>query len=363
MRENKYMENKTPIPNFESNSCPLPLSHKDKIVMSHGSGGSMTRDLIISIFQKYFSNAILDRGNDFADIQLEAGKKVIVSTDGHIISPIFFPGGDIGRLAVSGTVNDIAMSGCQPSYLTASFILEEGFSITDLDKIAASMQAAADESGVQIIAGDTKVAEKGKADGIFISTTGIGFADANLTIGGENAKSGDAVIISGTLGDHGIAVLAARNQLGFKTTIQSDVAPLNHLIQAALQAAPDIHVLRDPTRGGLATTLNEIACQSQVNIQLEETAIPVKREVRAACEMLGFDPLYVANEGKVIIILPAVQADAALAALRDHPLGSQAVLIGHVTESSVSPRVSMHTLIGGTRIVDMLSGEMLPRIC
>ena len=321
--------------NFEGSACPMPLPHKDKIVMSHGSGGSMTRDLIASIFNKHFSNPILDRGNDFADLLPPAGMKLVVSTDGHIVSPIFFPGGDIGRLAVSGTVNDIAMSGGKPAYLTASFILEEGFSTADLEKVAASMAAAAAEAGVQIVAGDTKVAEKGKADRIFISTTGIGFADAGLQIGGEFAQAGDAVLVSGSMGDHGIAVLAARNQLGFSTTIQSDVAPLNHLIQAALQAAPQIHVLRDPTRGGLATTLNEIACQSQVNILLEETAIPVKREVRAACEMLGFDPLYVANEGKVIIILPASQADAALAALRTHPLGSQAAMIGRVIEASV----------------------------
>jgi hydrogenase expression/formation protein HypE len=214
------------------------------------------------------------------------------------------------------------------------------------------------------VAGDTKVAEKGKADGIFISTSGVGFVDANVQIGGEQAKPGDAVIVSGSMGDHGIAVLAARNQLGFSTTIQSDVAPLNGLIRAALQAAPAIHVLRDPTRGGLATTLNEIALQSQVDIHLEETAIPVKREVRAACEMLGFDPLYVANEGKVIIILPQEQAQAALDALHAHPLGKDAVLIGQVESQAGSiPRVSMHTLIGGTRIVDMLSGEMLPRIC
>ena len=349
--------------NFESSDCPMPLPHKDRIVMSHGSGGSMTRDLIASIFNKYFSNPILDRGNDFADFIPPASSKLVVSTDGHIVSPIFFPGGDIGRLAVSGTVNDIAMSGGKPAYLTASFILEEGFSTADLEKVAASMAAAAAEAGVLIIAGDTKVAEKGKADGIFISTTGIGFADAGLRIGGEFAQPGDAVLVSGTMGDHGIAVLAARNQLGFSTPIQSDVAPLNHLIGAALQAAPQIHVLRDPTRGGLATTLNEIACQSQVNILLEETAIPVKREVRAACEMLGFDPLYVANEGKVIVILPDSQAQAALAALRNHPLGIDAAIIGKVTQSSASPRVSMNTLIGGTRIVDMLSGEMLPRIC
>ena len=343
---------------------PLPLPHKQHVVLSHGSGGSMTKELITSIFHKYFRNPILDKENDFADFIPDEGSKIVVSTDGHIVSPIFFPGGDIGRLAISGTVNDISMSGGQPKYLTASFILEEGFPLADLERIAQSMQAAAEEAGVAVIAGDTKVAEKGKADGIFISTTGIGVADAALKIGGQFAQPRDAVIVSGSMGDHGIAVLAARNQLGFKTTIQSDVAPLNHLIQAALQAAPDIHVLRDPTRGGLATTLNEIALQSHVNMQLEETAIPIKREVRGACEMLGFDPLYVANEGKVIIILPEEQAEAALAALRNHPYGKEAALIGKVTAcSGTTPRVSMQTLIGGTRIVDMLSGEMLPRIC
>ena len=345
-------------------SCPLPLPHKDKVVMSHGSGGSMTKALITAIFHKYFSNPILDKENDFADFVPDAGSKIVVSTDGHIVSPIFFPGGDIGRLAVSGTVNDISMSGGQPKYLTASFILEEGFPLADLERIAQSMQTASEEAGVIIIAGDTKVAERGKADGIFISTTGIGIADAALKIGGQFAQPGDAVIVSGSMGDHGIAVLAARNQLGFKTTLQSDVAPLNHLIQAALQAAPDIHVLRDPTRGGLATTLNEIALQSRVNIQLEETTIPIKREVQGACEMLGFDPLYVANEGKVIIILPEEQAEAALTALHNHPYGKEAALIGKVTACpGTTPRVSMQTLIGGTRIVDMLSGEMLPRIC
>jgi hydrogenase expression/formation protein HypE len=352
-------------PNFDQLLCPLPLPHKDKVVMSHGSGGSMTKQLITDIFQRHFSNAILGQENDFAALPLEEkNMRVVVSTDGHIVSPIFFPGGDIGRLAISGTVNDVAMSGGQVKYLTASFILEEGFSLDDLEKVAQSMQDAAAEAGVSIVAGDTKVAEKGKADGIFISTSGVGFVDANVQIGGEQAKPGDAVIVSGSMGDHGIAVLAARNQLGFSTTIQSDVAPLNGLIRAALQAAPAIHVLRDPTRGGLATTLNEIALQSQVDIHLEETAIPVKREVRAACEMLGFDPLYVANEGKVIIILPQEQAQAALDALHAHPLGKDAVLIGQVESQAGSiPRVSMHTLIGGTRIVDMLSGEMLPRIC
>jgi hydrogenase expression/formation protein HypE len=360
-------ENKTiPAANFESMVCPIPLSHKETIVMSHGSGGRMTLDLIRSVFQKYFQSPLLTRGNDFADIHVDGGLKdqrIVVSTDGHIVNPLFFPGGDIGRLAVSGTVNDISMSGGIPRFITASFILEEGVPISDLEKIVASMQQTAEEAGVQIIAGDTKVAEKGKADKVFISTTGIGFVSENTKIGGEFAQPGDAVIISGSIGDHGIAVLAARNELGFRTTITSDVAPLNHLIQSVMEAAPDVHVLRDPTRGGLATSLNEIAAQSNVSIELVETDIPIKQEVRSACEILGFDPMYIANEGKVIIILPDNQAQAAMDILQGHPLGRQAVIIGHVIASSGTSRVTMKTNIGGTRIVDILSGEMLPRIC
>ena len=344
----------------------MPLAHKETIVLSHGSGGRMTLDLIRTVFQKYFDNPLLSRGNDFAEIQVDdtlRTDRIIVSTDGHIVNPVFFPGGDIGRLAISGTVNDISMSGGIPRYITASFILEEGFSVSDLEKIAASMQHTAQEAGVLIIAGDTKVAEKGKADKVFISTTGIGFVAETVKIGGEFAQPDDAVIISGSIGDHGIAVLAARNELGFRTTITSDVAPLNHVIQSVLKVAPDVHVLRDPTRGGLATSLNEIATQSGQSIELVETDIPVKQEVRSACEMLGFDPMYIANEGKVIIILPKAQAQAAIEALHAHPLGKDAVVIGRVIPPTGTPRVTLKTVIGGTRIVDMLSGEMLPRIC
>jgi hydrogenase expression/formation protein HypE len=358
--------NKLAKSTFDSLACPLPLPHKDRIVMSHGSGGRMTKDLIDSVFAKCFSNLALDKGNDFAELLLPKDiqhKKLIISTDAHIVSPVFFPGGDIGRLAVSGTVNDVSMSGGVPLYLTSSFIIEEGFPIADLERIAESMRQTADEAGVLIVAGDTKVAEKGKADNIFISTTGIGLAPDDLEIGGQFAQPGDIVIISGSIGDHGIAVLAARNELGFRTTIQSDVAPLNKLIESVLEAAPSIHVMRDPTRGGLATTLNEIALQSQVSIHLIENDIPIKAEVRGACELLGFDPLYVANEGKEIIILPENQSQKALKALRFHPLSKGAVIIGQVIQSTGTPRVIMKTTIGGTRIVDMLTGEMLPRIC
>lgn len=357
---------KTGKPSLDNLVCPLPLAHKDRIVMSHGSGGKMTKDLIDSVFAKHFSNSALAKGNDFADLLLPSDirhRKLIVSTDAHIVSPIFFPGGDIGRLAVSGTVNDVSMSGGEPLYLTASFIIEEGFPIADLERIAGSMRQTADEAGVMIVAGDTKVTEKGKSDKVFISTTGIGLASSEKEIGGQCAQPGDSVIISGTIGDHGIAVLAARNDLGFRTAIQSDVAPLNKLIKLASESSPDIHVLRDPTRGGLATTLNEIVMQSQVSIQLIENDIPVRPEVRGACEMLGFDPMYVANEGKVIIILPESQALRVLQALKSHPLGKDAMIIGQVIQTVGTPRVTMKTFIGGTRIVDMLTGEMLPRIC
>lgn len=353
-----------PLPALEGPVCPLPLRHNEQIVMGHGSGGRMTHDLIEKIFKPYLSSAPLALGNDFARVSasLSTGGRLAVSTDSHIVTPLFFPGGDIGRLAVCGTVNDISMSGGTPLYLTAGFILEEGLQVDVLQQVLASMQAAAAEAGIQIVAGDTKVVEHGKADQIFVNTAGIGWIPDGRMIGGEQAQPGDVVLISGTLGDHGIAVLSARGELGFEADVTSDVAPLNHLITAVIEAAPHTHVLRDPTRGGLATTLNEIAAQSQVAILLDEASIPVKPAVRAACEMLGFDPLYVANEGKVIVIVPADEAEAALSAMRKTNYGRVAARIGEVQAAPAS-RVLMHTLIGGTRILDMLSGEMLPRIC
>lgn len=352
------------IPNFESPVCPLPLAHSEQIVISHGSGGRQTHDLIRKVFNNRFSNPALDAGNDSAVLDLSAQMpgKIAVSTDAHIVSPYFFPGGDIGKLAVCGTVNDVAMSGAIPRYLTASFILEEGFPIRDLEKIVLSMEATAKEADVEIIAGDTKVVQKGKGDGIFISTTGIGWLPLDRQIGGEQARAGDVVILSGTIGEHGLAVLAARGELGFTADLRSDVAPLNHMIQAVLEAAPDIHVLRDPTRGGVATTLNEIASQSGVNIFLEEDQIPISPQVHAVCEMLGFDPLYVANEGKVIVICPPSSIKRVLEALHAHKYGQQARVIGEVRAAPVG-KVLMRTMIAGTRIVDTLSGEMLPRIC
>ena len=351
---------------FEGPSCPIPLRHDDQIVMGHGSGGRMTQQLLARVFTPRLANPALLAANDFAGVGLppEAALQggLSISTDSHIVSPLFFRGGDIGKLAVCGTVNDVAMAGAQPLYLSAGFILEEGLPVEILEAVVSSMQAAAAEAGVQIVAGDTKVVEKGKADGLFITTSGVGWIPAGRQIGGEQARPGDVVLISGTLGDHGMAVLAERGELGLEIDVASDVAPLNHMIADLLQAAPATHVLRDPTRGGLATTLNEIAAQSDVSIWLEETAIPVAPPVQAACEMLGFDPLYVANEGKLIAIVPADQADDALQAMRRSPYGKMAARIGTVQADSAG-RVLLRTLIGGTRLLDVLAGEMLPRIC
>jgi len=354
------------LPSFEGPVCPVPLRHDDQIVMGHGSGGRMTQDLIRRVFTPAFSNAILAQSNDSAIVSLpaEAGfdGQLAVSTDSHIVSPLFFAGGDIGRLAVCGTVNDVSMSGAIPLYLTAGFILEEGLPIETLTRVTESMHAAAREAGIQVIAGDTKVVERGKADGLFINTAGIGWIPAGRQIGGALAAPGDSVLISGAMGDHGIAVLSARGELGFDAEVKSDVAPLNNLIQNLLEAAPHVHVLRDPTRGGLATTLNEIAQQSGVCIEIVESQIPVHTAVRAACDMLGFDPLYVANEGKLIIILPSAEVDAALDAMRHTQYGEEAMLIGQV-KAVPAARVLMKTSIGGTRVLDVLAGEMLPRIC
>ena len=354
------------LPTLEGPVCPVPLNHTDQIVMGHGSGGKMTQELIQRIFYPYLNSAPLAEGNDFARLSLLAAAglqgTLAVSTDSHIVTPLFFPGGDIGKLSVCGTVNDVAMSGAAPLFLTAGFILEEGLPVETLQRALISMQSAASEAGVQFVAGDTKVAERGKVDGLYITTTGIGWVPAGRKIGGEMAQPGDAVLISGTIGDHGIAVLGARGELGFETGVQSDVAPLNGLIADVLAAAPNTHVLRDPTRGGLATTLNEIAMQSGTSILLEEKAVPVLPAVQAACEMLGFDPLYVANEGKVIVIVPENEAEAALAAMHSHPYGKNAAQIGRV-QADPPKRVLMRTLIGGTRVLDVLAGEMLPRIC
>lgn len=341
--------------------CPLPLPHNETIVMGHGSGGKMSHDLITRLFLPPFDNPALRAGDDAGVVSVEGGARLSISTDSHVVSPLFFPGGDIGRLAVCGTVNDVAMMGAKPLYLTAGFILEEGLELSVLERVTASMQSAAAEAGVAIVAGDTKVVQKGKADGLYINTTGVGLVKPGLQIGGAQARPGDVVLVSGALGDHGIAVLSARGELGFEADVRSDVAPLNNLIAAMLEVG-EVHVLRDPTRGGLATSLNEIAQQSQMGIILNESSIPVHPAVAAACEMLGFDPLYVANEGKLIAIVPQKSVEKILAVMRSMAYGTETVVIGEV-RAEAPGRVLMKTVLGSTRVVDVLAGEMLPRIC
>ncbi|WP_293762071.1 hydrogenase expression/formation protein HypE [uncultured Aquitalea sp.] len=339
-----------------------PLDFKHGLVnLTHGSGGRAMAQLVSELFAPAFDNEWLAQGNDQA-ILPPPGGRLAVATDSHVISPLFFPGGDIGSLAVHGTVNDLAMGGAEPRYLSAGFILEEGLPLADLQRIVHAMARAAREAGVAIVTGDTKVVERGKGDGVFISTTGIGVVPAGLTLSGDQARPGDAILVSGTLGDHGMAVMSQRENLRFDSPIVSDSAALHTLAQALTAASPGLRLMRDPTRGGLATTLNEIASQSGVGMRLKESAIPVSPAVRAACEFLGLDPLYIANEGKLIAICPAHEAEAALAALRAHPLGRQAALIGEVVEDS-HHFVRVRTDFGGERLLDWLSGEMLPRIC
>jgi hydrogenase expression/formation protein HypE len=350
------------IPSMESPICSIPRKHSDKIVQGHGSGGKMMADLIKDVFYPPLANAALLAGDDAGVVEISDGVHLAVSTDAHVVSPLFFPGGDIGKLSVCGTVNDVAMVGAKPLYLSASFILEEGLDISILEKVVNSMKEAADEADVQIICGDTKVVAYGEADGLYISTTGVGLLEPGLTIGGSQARPGDQVIVSGSLGDHGIAVLEARGDLGFETKLESDIAPLNHLIRAMLSVSDNIHVLRDPTRGGAASALNEIAKQSQVGILLNEGSIPVKPAVAAACEMLGFDPLYIANEGKLIAVVGPEDAPRILDVMHKTKYGKEAVVIGQVEESPPG-RLLLKTGLGSTRIVDLLAGEMLPRIC
>ena len=330
--------------------------------MGHGSGGKLSHDLIARLFLPPFDNPALRAGDDAGVVQPQPCTQLAISTDSHVVWPLFFPGGDIGRLAVCGTVNDVAMMGAQPLYLTAGFILEEGLELSVIERVVVSMREAAHEAGVQIVAGDTKVVQKGRADGLYINTTGVGLLMDSVEIGGAQAQPGDVVILSGPIGDHGIAVLSARGELGFDADVQSDIAPLNHLVAAMIDASDQVHALRDPTRGGLATTLNEIARQSQVGIVLNESEIPVRPAVRAACEMLGFDPLYIANEGKLIAIVGRAEADRVLQTMRATRYGEESVIIGEVA-AEPKGRVLMKTAIGSRRIVDVLMGELLPRIC
>ncbi|MGL3210822.1 hydrogenase expression/formation protein HypE [Bradyrhizobium sp. BR 1433] len=332
------------------------------IDLSHGSGGRATTQLVLGLFHEAFGNEWLARCNDQSAFGVRSGR-MVMTTDSYVVSPLFFPGGNIGSLAVHGTINDVAMAGARPLYLAASFILEEGFRLLDLKAIADSMGAAARAAGVHIITGDTKVVERGKADGLFISTTGVGVLANGLELSAENARIGDRVLVSGCLGDHGVAIMSRRHNLAFQVDIVSDSAALHDLVAVMVAAGgASIRVMRDPTRGGLAATLNEIAHQSSLGFRLQEEAIPVKPAVTAACELLGLDPLHVANEGKLVAIVAADMADAVLAAMKAHPLGSDAADIGE----AVADRhhlVQMSTSFGGGRIVDWLSGEQLPRIC
>ena len=348
-------------------SCPIPIFDHKQIVLGHGSGGKLTAELIDKIFRPAFTNPILDKLDDQAVVTI-GGARLAFTTDSFVVTPIFFPGGDIGRLAVHGTVNDLAMSGARPLYLSAAFILEEGLAVDDLRRVVESMRAAALQSGVQFVTGDTKVVNRGKGDQIFITTTGIGVIEGDLNISAERARPGDKILLSGFIGDHGMTIMSQRENLEFESAIESDCASLHGLV-AAMLATPEangdrsfLHCLRDPTRGGVATTLNEIAKTAGVGMLLLEQSIPVRESVKGACEVLGLDPLYVANEGKLLAIVAPEMAEAVLLAMRAHEHGGDAVLIGEVVGEHPG-MVLMKTEIGGTRVLDVMFGEQLPRIC
>ena len=362
--------------NFEL-SCPAPLAAKDTILLGHGSGGKLSAELIRDVFLPAFQNPVLARLDDQAIVNVN-GQRLAITTDSFVVKPLFFPGGNIGSLAVHGTVNDLAMGGATPLFLSAAFIIEEGFSMEELRRVVNSLRQAAAEVGVQVVTGDTKVVEKGKGDGLFINTTGIGLVPEGVDLSADRARPGDKVILSGSIGDHGIAILAQREGLEFETQIESDSAALHTLVAEILGVTSSvtptitpnatsnvnhaIRCMRDPTRGGVSSTLNEIAERSRVGIELMESSLPIHEEVRGACELLGLDPLYVANEGKLIAIVAPEAADAVLQAMRGHRLGSEAQIIGTVNEESPG-LVTMRTAFGTTRIVDMLAGDQLPRIC
>lgn len=342
-------------------TCPVPLGSNGAVLLGHGSGGKLSADLVRDVFLPAFGNPELARLNDQAVVRV-GDSRIAITTDSFVIKPLFFPGGDIGSLAVHGTVNDLAVGGAQPLFLTAAFIIEEGFAMDELRRVVQSMQRAAKTAGVQIVTGDTKVVEKGKGDGLFINTAGMGLVPAGVDLSADRAMPGDRVLLSGSIGEHGMAILAQREGLEFESTIESDSAPLHTLCAEMLKASSGIRCMRDLTRGGLSSALNEIAAQSNVGIELKESAIPIREEVRGACEMLGLDPLYVANEGKLIAIVAADSAGDVLAAMRSHPLGRNATMAGLVSESHAG-LVTMRTSLGTSRIVDMLAGDQLPRIC
>ncbi|MCW8795567.1 MAG: hydrogenase expression/formation protein HypE [Chlorobium sp.] len=342
-------------------SCPSPILQHETVQMAHGAGGRLSQELTARVFMPYLNNPVLDQLDDQARFDAEPGR-IAFTTDTYVVTPVFFPGGNIGDLAVNGTVNDLCVGGAVPRYLSAGFVLEEGLPLVDLERIVRSMAEAARKAGVVIACGDTKVVQKGQCDRIFINTSGVGFIPPGRDVSCRNLLPGDAVLLSGTIGDHGMAILTTREGLSFQSRIQSDSAALNGMIADVLQAAPNLHAMRDPTRGGVAATLNELAASSSVGIELDEGALPVREEVRGAAELLGIDPLTVANEGKVLLVVTAAEADAALAVLRAHEHGSEAAIIGEVVDEHPG-MVVIRTLLGSRRILDMPLGEQLPRIC
>jgi hydrogenase expression/formation protein HypE len=343
-------------------SCPLPHSNYDHVLLGHGSGGGLTNELIRRVFLPGFQNQTLAALEDQATLCLDGGLRLAFTTDSFVIRPIFFPGGDIGRLAVHGTVNDLAVGGAQPRFLSAAFILEEGLPLADLKRIVTSMREACAESGVSLVTGDTKVVDRGKGDQVFITTSGIGVIPEGRSLSIHFARPGDKIIVSGTIGDHGITIMSVREGIEFETLLESDCASLADLTQVMLETCPSIRCMRDPTRGGLSSALNELADASKVGVRINEPALPVRAEVKAACEMLGLDPMYVANEGKLIAVVPSQECEKLLATMRNHPLGRNAAVIGDVVADHPG-MVVMKSLVGGERVVMLLSGEQLPRIC
>ena len=346
---------------IDSFSCPLPIMDYDTVQLAHGAGGKLSAELIDKVFIPCFGNQILDKMEDQAVLERPAGR-LAFTTDTFTVSPIFFPGGNIGELAINGTVNDVCMSGATPLYLSVGFIIEEGLPIEELHHIVVSMKAAAEKAGVRIVTGDTKVVNKGNCDKLFINTSGIGVIPDGLEINAKHIQSGDKILLSGTIADHGMAVMTVREGLSFQSTIESDTTALNGLVQTMLKAGQQVHAMRDPTRGGVATTLNEWAKASGLGIRISEDQLPVRNDVRGACEILGIDPMYVANEGKLLAVVAAEETDMVLEAMRNHPLGRDAVLLGEIVEEH-SGKVTMINKLGVERIIDMPVGEQLPRIC